>query len=180
MSIPGEIIQYKSIDRVTDENQAVNYPIEFLNSLEPSGMPQHILKLKLGVPLMIIRNIDPPKLCNGTRVVVKSLMQNVIEATIMNGKYSGEDILIPRIPIICTDLAFEFKRFQFPVRLAFTMSINKAQGQTLNTVGIDLTQPCFTHGQLYVACSRVGTPQNLFIYAPNQKTKNIVYPLALR
>lgn len=180
LSLPGEIMKYKSFDITTDENETVNYPIEFLNSLEPSGMPPHLLSLKIGAPLMIIRNLDPPRLCNGTRVAIKNLTANLIEATIMSGKFKGENVLIPRIPMISTDLTFEFKRTQFPVRLAFAITINKAQGQTLKFAGINLTNPCFSHGQLYVACSRVGNPKNLIIYAPNNKTKNIVYPLVLK
>jgi PIF1 helicase. len=58
-------------------------------------------------------------------------MQNLIEATIIIGKFKGEDVLIPRIPLMPTDFSFEFKRVQFPVRLAFTMSINKSQRQSL-------------------------------------------------
>lgn len=107
-------------------------------------------------------------------------MPNLIEATIISGKFKGEDVLIPRIPLISTDLPFDFKRLQFPVRLAFAITINKAQGQSLRVAGLIFESPCFSHGQLYVACSRVGTPENLYIYAPNGKTKNIVYPLALR
>lgn len=129
---------------------------------------------------MIIRNLNPPILCSGTRVVIKHLTPNLILATILSGKYKGEDALIPRIPMQNTDLTFEFKRLQFPVRLAFAMTINKSQGQTLKVVGLNLQQPCFSHGQLYVGCSRVGTPQNLIVYTPNNKTKNIVYPLALK
>ena len=41
------------------------------------------------------------------------------------------------------------------------MTINKAQGQTLERVGIYLPEPCFTHGQLYVAASRVGKAEHL-------------------
>jgi len=48
----------------------------------------------------------------------------------------------------------EFKRLQFPVRLAFTMSINKTQVQPFKVTGVDLTEPCFSHGQLYVVLSR--------------------------
>ena len=177
--IPGEIHTYKSIDTVLTENEAVNYPTEFLNSMDLPGLPPHELTLKIGTPVICLRNINPPRLCNGTRLAIKSLMSNLIEATILNGKYKGEDILIPRIPMIPTDLPFEFKRLQFPIRLAFAMTINKAQGQSLRVCGVSLANPCFSHGQLYVACSRVGKPTNLYIYAPTNQTKNIVYPKVL-
>ena len=142
-------------------------------------MPPHDLTLKVGVPIILLRNINPPQLCNGTRHSVKKLMNNIIEATILNGKFKGTDVLLPRIPMIPTDMPFEFKRLQFPVRLAFAMTINKAQGQSLQVFGLDLEIPCFSHGQLYVACSRVGKPSNLFVYTPTGTTKNIVYPHAL-
>lgn len=121
--LPGETVQYKSIDTVTEENETVNFPTEFLNSLEPHGIPSHILKMKIGTPLMIIRNINPPKLRNRTRVVIKNLTPNLIEAIILDGKYKGEIVLIPRIPMITTDSSIEFKRLQFPVRVAFGMTI---------------------------------------------------------
>jgi ATP-dependent DNA helicase PIF1 len=75
---------------------------------------------------------------------------------------------MPSIPMILTDMLFEFKRLQYPVRLAFAMTINKAQGHR------------FSHGQLYVACSRVGNPSDLLVYTPEAKTKNIVYLKALQ
>lgn len=178
--IPGEAKTYKSIDTVMNQDEAVSYPTEFLNSLDLPGMPPHILTLKLGVPIILLRNINPPRLCNGTRLSVKNIMNNGIEATILSGKFKGEDVLLPLIPMIPTDMPFEFKRLQFPVRLAFAMTINKAQGQSLQVCGLDLENPCFSHGQLYVACSRVGKPSNLFVYAPGGKTKNIVYPQALK
>lgn len=177
--LPGELFTYKSVDTATNQDDVVNYPTEFLNSLDLPGLPPHNLKLKVGSVVIMLRNINQPRLCNGTRLVVKKLMNNIIEAKIIKGKYKGEDVLIPRIPMIPTDLPFDFKRLQFPVRLAFAMTINKSQGQSLQVCGINLEFPCFAHGQLYVACSRVGKPTSLFIYAPQKKTKNIVYQKAL-
>jgi ATP-dependent DNA helicase PIF1 len=177
--LPGETTCYKSVDTVTDVDEAVQYPTEFLNSLEPPGMPLHNLVLKIGSPIMLLRNLDAPRLCNGTRLCVKQSMPHVIEATILTGCAKGEDVFIPRIPMVPTDMPFEFKRLQFPVRLAFAMSINKAQGQSLKIAGINLETPCFSHGQLYVACSRVGTGKNLYVFAPDAKTKNIVYQTVL-
>ncbi|CAF4678937.1 unnamed protein product, partial [Rotaria magnacalcarata] len=57
--------------------------------------------------------------------------------------------------MVPNDMPFQFKRLQFPVRLAFAMSINKPQGQSLKVAGINLGAPCFSHGQLYVAYSRL-------------------------
>lgn len=155
-AIPGEATTYRSIDTVVDETQVVNYPTELLNSQNLPGMPAHALSLKIGAPIILLRNINPPRLCNGTRLIIKQMFRNVIEATILIGKFKGEDVLIPRIPMISTDMSFQFKRVQFPVRLAFAMTINKAQGQSLQVCGLNLEEPCFSHGQLYVACSRVG------------------------
>jgi ATP-dependent DNA helicase PIF1 len=50
------------------------------------------------------------------------MMNNIIEATILNGKFKGEDVLLPRISMIPTDMPFEFKRLQFSVRIAFAMT----------------------------------------------------------
>lgn len=86
---------YKSVDSITNPDDVVNYPTEFLNSLKLPGFPPHNLQLKVGTVIMILRNLNPPRLCNGTRLSVKRLMQNLIEATIINGKYAGENVCIP-------------------------------------------------------------------------------------
>ena len=178
--VPGSLHTYMSIDETLSADDAVHYPTEFLNSLSPAGLPPHCLNLKVGAPVMILRNINPPKLCNGTRCTVVALYPNVIEARMMGKHDASETIFIPRIPIIPTDIPFSFKRTQFPVRLSFAMTINKAQGQTFNSVGLDLEQDPFSHGQLYVGLSRVGRKDGMFLYyGEKESTKNIVYQEAL-
>ena len=127
----------------------------------------------------MLRNINQSKLCNGIRLSVKKLMTNIIEANILTGPFKGEDVLIPRIPMIPSDMSFQLKRLQFPIRLAFVIMINKAQAQSLELCGIYLHNAWFSHEQLYVACSRVGNPENLFNYTETGTTKNIVYPQVL-
>ena len=143
-------------------------------------MPPHNLKLKVECPVMLLRNLDAPDLCNGTRLIIKQILPHVLEATILTGLAQGKDIFILRIPLIPSDLPFQFKRLQFPLNVCFAISINKSQGQSLKVVGLDLQTPCFSHGQLYFECSRVGRPSSLFINAPERKTKNVVYHRALQ
>jgi ATP-dependent DNA helicase PIF1 len=111
---------------------------------------------------------------------VRNLYSHIIEATILTGCARGTGVFIPRTPLIPTDLPFHFKRLQFPVRLASAMSINKAQRQSMKILGIHPENSCFSHGQLYVACSRVGNPTNFYILAPEGKTENILYPTAFQ
>jgi ATP-dependent DNA helicase PIF1 len=98
-------------------------------------------------------------LVNGTRLIVIQLMQHVIEAEVATGPTKGQRMFIPRLSITPSNtkrMPFTLRHRQFPVRPAFAMTINKAQGQTLKMVGIFLPKPVFTHDQLYVAMSRVG------------------------
>lgn len=81
-----------------------------------------------------------------SRLSVKKIMNHVIEAAILNQKFKGEDVLLPCIPTIPTDMPFEFERFQFPVQLVSAMTINKAQQQSLQVCGLDLENLCFSHG----------------------------------
>jgi hypothetical protein len=86
--LPGDLVTYKSIDTVYDTTEAVNYPTDFLNSLD---LP-HNFSMKVGSPVILLHDLNPPWLCNGTRLVIKTLMKNIIEAIISNGKFRGENI----------------------------------------------------------------------------------------
>ena len=152
---PGEEKEYRSVDSAMSDNEVVQYPIEFLNSLELTEMPTHILKLKVGFPIMVLRSIEPPKSTNGTRCVVTRLHQNLIEAIISCGPFKGGVVPLTKIPLVPSDseLPFQFRRLQFPVKPCFAMTVNKSQSQTFKAVGVDLSSVCFTNGMFYVAVS---------------------------
>ena len=66
----------------------------------------------------------------------------------------------------------KWSRLQFPFRLAYAVTINKSQGQTLARVGVWMLKPCFGAGQFYVAFSRVGSPENIVACVPRDPTTN--------
>ncbi|XP_057723372.1 uncharacterized protein LOC130939271 [Arachis stenosperma] len=157
---------------------------DVLNAINCSGLPPHELILKVGVPVMLLRNIDQFNgLCNGTRLQVRRLGNHVIECVILTGDKAGDVVLIPRMNMIPNNptLPFRFQRRQFPLVVSFAMTINKSQGQTLSTVGLYLPKPVFTHGQLYVALSRVKSKLGLRVLIQNNTciststTINVVY-----
>ncbi|GJT02293.1 DNA helicase [Tanacetum coccineum] len=130
------------------------YPKEYLNSLSFTGLPPHKLTLKVGAPIMLLRNINiTGGLCNGTRLIVSQLLPKVIEARIITGTKINQKVFIPRIPLTMKDprTPFIFKRKQFPVKVCYAMTINKAQGQSLKKIGVHLPEPVFGHGQLLMA-----------------------------
>lgn len=173
---PGDSRQYRSVDSVPDADAATQFPPELLNQLNPSGLPQHLLELKVGMPVMLLRNLDAPRLCNGTRLLLTRLSENLLEARIACGEFRGETVFLPRIPLqpSSADLPVRFWRLQFPIRPCFAMTIHKSQGQSLEALAVDLTMPCFHHGQLYVALSRARDPARVKVRAPGGRTRNIV------
>ncbi|EOA18382.1 hypothetical protein CARUB_v10006913mg [Capsella rubella] len=154
------------------------YSPDFLNTIKVSGLPYHRLRLKIGCPIMLMRNIDPHGgLMNGTRLQIMQMADHVIQARILTGTKVGKIVIIPRMLITPSDtrLPFKMRRRKFPVSVAFAMTINKSQGQSLSYVGIYLLRPSRVK-------SKVGL-KVLITYTkgkPQWKTLNVVFKEVFR
>ena len=186
--LDGESMNYISINEpiITKrkDDDTTLYSPEHFDNLESNDMPPHILRLKPNAIIMLMRNINAGNgLCNGTRLRVLKLTKNTIHAQKLNYDPDDEDngeVIIHRILIESNDPDHpKFVRKQFPVKLAFAMTIHKSQGQTFKYVGIFLKNNIRTHGQLYVAISRVRTSDSYKILLssdnPSNKVVNIVF-----
>lgn len=158
--------------------------LDDLNRLRPPGTPPHLLKLRPGAILMILRNLDVERgLCNGTRVRLMNATRQVhclalincssyshhcfqlLTCHVVSGPCTGTTVYIPRIDMIfAATNTLKMRRIQFPVRLAWCGTVEKMQGQTLDAVGVYMPRHNFIHAKLYVALSRVRSPENIRMY----------------
>jgi len=179
-------------------NDTLRPDVEYLNKLNPGGIPPHSLAVKEGMKLILLRNLDVSRgLSNGTQLILKKVIlssgtNNEGQAFLLlceNPNATNErnkTVMLFRMPMEPKQNQFNFRwmRTQFPVAPAFAMTISKSQGQTIpNNVSVLLKDPIFSHGSLYVAMSRVTDPKNLKLFLPNRSlpkehktyTKNVVY-----
>jgi len=186
---PGQEQTFFSQDTVANdrpEEGELMYPAEYLNSIDCSGLPLAKLRLKIGCPVMVLRNLYPAEgVCNGTRGIVTRMSTRVIEIELLSEEHRGKKVFIPRMTLTPSQsqVPFKLERKQFPLKLCFAMTINKSQGQSVTNVGLDMKSSVFTHGQFYVAISRVTSVNNIKIIWDESLghgfTKNVVYPEVL-
>jgi hypothetical protein len=104
--------------------------MEYVRSIHSPTLPLGELNLKVGCPIILLRNLAPSQgLCNGTRMTVCKMLERILEVILLGGDHKGQTALIPQITLTPTDTSqvrFKFKQRQFPVRLVFAMTINKA------------------------------------------------------
>ena len=117
--LSGDLISLKSIDSVSNDDQAAIHPPEFLNSINISGLPPHELKLKIGAPIMLLRNLDHRNgHCNGAKYEIVTANNNLLTARKVTGVDVGDIVLIPRITLMpsYSVLPFTLQRRRFPIR----------------------------------------------------------------
>jgi ATP-dependent DNA helicase PIF1 len=164
----GERCRYMSTNRLRDATTRrggddatladTDFSTEALQAVEVAGLPPHELVLAPGCVVVFMRNLSfEDGLINGVRALVVDCRPRVVRVLLLTGPGRMSLALVPRIPMTAEpgELPVPLVRRQLPLRLAWAMTINRAQGQTLRRCGVMLSTPCFAHGQLYVALSRV-------------------------
>eukprot|EP00918_Siedleckia_nematoides_P094860 GHVU01208280.1.p1 GENE.GHVU01208280.1~~GHVU01208280.1.p1 ORF type:complete len:841 (+),score=47.33 GHVU01208280.1:116-2524(+) len=154
---------------------------ELLNSLDPPNFPPHVLTLRVGMVVMLLRGLNNHKgMYNGRRMLIQHISRHpwLLRATFLEDP--SVSVVIPRIKLACDkDYAgFTWYRTQFPVSPAYALTISKSQGQTVEHSGIHLEEPVFAHGMLYTSASRCRNPPNTRFFIPHHelhRTRNIVY-----
>ncbi|KAK3242118.1 hypothetical protein CYMTET_48165 [Cymbomonas tetramitiformis] len=153
---------------------------DFLNSREENGVPLHELTLAVNDMCYLMRTINKKVgLVTSTRLRVVALHERSVHVIIV-GDHTNTVHIIPRITFIFSPQLsnLEIHRRQFPLCLAYAMTVNRSQGQTLKRVLLDTTRPAFSHGHLYVALSRVRDRHSIALFNRNQIPSNFQLTVA--
>ena len=184
--MPGQNNKLLSSDRIVTDD--VHMPdvvsVEYLNEVNVPGTPPHEPNLKLGCLIFFIRNINfDSGLVNGRKGIVRGISQHVLDIEVL-----AEGSPLVKVPRICFEVqvgsrGITFHRIQYPVKVCYATTINKAQGNTLKLVGLDLRGDVFCHGQLYVAVSRATSRDNAVCLVQPERlidgvphVHNVTYP----
>lgn len=135
------------------------------------------LKLKVGAQVMFLRNDsgsggDAPRWVNGTIGTVTKIVGDVVRVDVEGEEFDVEPVVWekyryaydPHTRRITRDVVAEFT--QFPLRLAWAVTIHKSQGKTYDRAIVDLGAGAFAPGQTYVALSRLTHLDGLYLSRP--------------
>ena len=179
--LPGHPVICESTYRFENEDDNMQHDIGSLACVNPSGLPPHVLRLKVGCCIILIRNLSLQEgHCNGTRYIVLALTRRFIHAKKLNSMGDGNDeIFIPRIPMHSkeSDFPVPFVRVQFPILVAYYLTISRAQGQTFKYAGLYLPKNVFAHGHMYVGLSRCGNPDGVHVFANQTEFSHLAHML---
>jgi ATP-dependent DNA helicase PIF1 len=155
---------------------------DLLHKFTSTGVPHHNLQLKVDDICLVVRTISKAdKLSTNTRVQITRISPYVIRVKTLGPRPTFHSI--PRIRFklkLPYGKSFTMTRTQFPLRLAYCMSVNKSQGQSLAQCLLDLTDPSFSHGHTYVALSRIHHVDTIHFFGSEenfQKNGDQVYPI---
>lgn len=155
-SLDGEEVHYKAMDW-TEEPR-------LQKKLDDSIMAPKNITLRIGAQVMLIKNLRTLGLFNGSIGTVKHLEADAITVEFDLAKELKTAILSREVfELEKPSRGIYASRSQFPLILAYAMSIHKSQGQTLKYVTVDLKK-IFEKGQAYVALSRCTSLDGLVVY----------------
>ena len=174
-----DLFSHDSFADVDDPNgylsRCLTEPV--LNTFNANGVPTYKLHLKINDICLVTRAIKAIDVATNTRVQIIHISDRIVRVQLLSDP-QRPPVLIPKIRFKFTlqyGQSYKMMRCQFPLRLAYCFTYNRAQGQTLHKVLLDATFPPFEHGHLYVAMSRHRAPQNIRIYLNTSQLHNNPY-----
>jgi hypothetical protein len=170
---PGVPSYSIATDDLSECKSPDEYPPEYVQSLNIHGVPPSQLTLQINARYMIVRNANPPAICNGILAQLIGCSRYICKIKLLTGPGKNQMVYLPRFSTRVTSessgLPFAFTRRQFPIIPAYCVTVHKSQGQSLNVIGVIAEKDAFAHGQVYVALSRVGSWDNIHFYSPRQE-----------
>jgi ATP-dependent exoDNAse (exonuclease V) alpha subunit len=157
-----------SFDEVDDEKGILANILgdEVKNRFNRNGIPPHALSFKVDDVCIVLRAIPQLSLATNTRVQIVRLLRNGVRVKTLN-EPTQRFVNLQRINFkfrLEYGESYQMTRIQLPLRLAYAMTYNKSQSQTLNKVLVDCTEEPFAHGHAYVSFSRVRNNDNISAY----------------